>query len=114
MSYFNKDKVFENLPDFERLTDTALQYYLGNTEVKAFKDEGVPSYSDYTYFRTFDQNGNIRRYDPEIEDNLWTGVVTEQLQDIENWRDLNSARLTPKFYYTPRSIEEDTPPQEAN
>ena len=88
LSYFNKDKVFENLPDFERLTDTALQYYLGNTEVKAFKDEGVPSYSEYTYLRTFDQNGNIRRYDPEIEDNLWTGVVTEKLQDIENWRDV--------------------------
>jgi phosphohistidine phosphatase len=46
--------------------------------------------------------------------NLPTCGIIGFTLDIENWRDLNSARLTPKFYYTPRSIEEDTPPQEAN
>ena len=49
LSYFNKDKVFENLPDENRLTDIALQYYLGDTDVKAFKDEGVPPYPALTY-----------------------------------------------------------------
>ena len=47
-------------------------------------------------------------------DNLPTCGIMGFTLDIENWRDLNSARLTPKFYYTPRSIEEDPSPKEAN
>ena len=46
--------------------------------------------------------------------NLPTCGIIGFTLDIENWRDLNSARLTPKFYYTPRSIEEDAQPKEAN
>lgn len=88
LSYFDKDKVFENLPKSNRLTDIAYEYYFGNTQVQAYKDEDIPPYNESNLYRMFDQDGNIRRYDPEIEDNLWTGVVIERLQDIENWRDV--------------------------
>ena len=47
-------------------------------------------------------------------DNLPTCAIMGFTLDIKNWRDLNSARLRPKFYYTPRSIEDYPPPKEAN
>ena len=88
LSYFNKDKIKENLPSYKILTKEALGYYFGVTEVQAFKDQGVPPYRNTTANRMFDNNGNLRRYDPEIENNIWTGVAVERLQDVENWRDV--------------------------
>lgn len=46
--------------------------------------------------------------------NLPTSGIMGFTFDIENWRDVNPARLIPKFYYTPRSIEKDPPSKEAN
>ncbi len=86
--YFNKQKIMENLPPINQLTDGALRYYFGVTNVQAFKDEGVPPYEVDTFTRMFDRQGNLRRFDPEIEDNIWTGVITERMQDVENWRDV--------------------------
>ena len=88
LSYFDRNKIKENLPSYKILTGEALGYYFGVTEVEAFKDQGVPSYKDSTANRMFDNNGNLRSYDPEIENNVWTGVAVERLQDVENWRDV--------------------------